>query len=343
MRLSIFPEVIRIGERRVGVGCPVFIIAEAGVAHFGNFDLALQLLALAQKAEADAFKLQVFDVDALIAARLPDWRERLRPRVLSFEQLSELKARCDAAGMVFLLTAHDESKLAWLEKLEVAAIKVGSGECGNIPFFKKLAALRKPVIVSTGMYGLTEVRETVTAFAEAGARDLALLHCTTAYPTPDAEVNLAAMERLRAEFSGPVGYSDHTEDDLAVLGAVARGAAIIEKHITILRDVPDAQDWKVSAGPGDFPQLVRQIRRMETLVGTGEKEPAASESAAMTWALKSIVAARDLPPGHSLADVDLAAKRPGDGISPRELPRLIGRRLRAAVKADEPITLENLE
>lgn len=313
------------------------------MAHFGDFELALQLFELAQKARADAFKLQVFDVDTLIASGLAEWRERLRSRTLTFEQLSELKNRCDAAGMLFLLTAHDESKLPWLEKLDVPAIKIGSGERGNVPFLQKLAALSKPVILSTGMYGMNDVREAVAALAKAGTRELALLHCTTAYPAPEAEVNLAAMDRLREEFSGPVGYSDHTEEDLAVLGAVARGASIIEKHITILRDVADAQDWKVSAGPEDFPQLVRRIRRMETLIGNGEKEPATSEKAAMTWALKSLVAARDLPAGHPLADVDLAAKRAGNGISPKELSRLLGRKLRIALAADAPIAWENLE
>lgn len=341
--MSLFPETIQIGNRRVGAGFPVFIIAEAGVAHFGKFELALQLLELAQNARADAFKLQVFDVETLISSRLADWRERLRPRTLTFEQLREIKRRCDAAGILFLLTAHDESKIPWLEQLDVAAIKVGSGERANIPFFKKLAALRKPVILSTGMYRLTDAREAVAAFAEAGARELALLHCTTAYPTPDAEVNLSAMDRLRAEFSGPVGYSDHTEDELAVLGAVARGASIIEKHITILRDVPNAQDWKVSAGPENFPALVRQIRRMEVLLGRGDKEVTASEEAAMKWALKSLVAARSLPAGHCLADVDLVAKRAGEGISPKEFPRLVGRKLRRALEADEPLSWEHLE
>ena len=171
---------------------------------------------------------------------------------------------------------------------------------------------------------------------------LALLHCVTSYPTPPAEVNLAAMDRLRAIHPGPVGYSDHTEDGLAVLAAAARGADIVEKHITILRDVPNAQDWRVSAGPENFAALVADIRRCASMVGHGRKEPAPCEAAALGWALKSLVAARDLPEGHRLAASDLAAKRPGDGVPPSRLPALVGRVLKRAVVADELVTEADL-
>src|SRR5207244_2049117 len=146
---------------------------------------------------------------------------------------------------------HDETRIPWLKELDVPAVKAGSGERNNPGFLKRLAALGRPMIVSTGMYREVDVSEDVEACAAGGCDRLALLHCVTSYPTPSNEVNLAAMDRLRAIFPGPVGYSDHTANGLAVLAAVARGARIVEKHITIRRDVPNAQDWKVSAGPED--------------------------------------------------------------------------------------------
>jgi sialic acid synthase SpsE len=150
------------------------------------------------------------------------------------------------------------------------------------------------------------------------------------------------MDRLRAIFPGPVGYSDHTPDGLAVLAAVARGAQIVEKHITILRDVPDAQDWKVSAGPENFAGLVADIRGVEALLGHGRKEPAPSEAESVHWAMKSLVAARDLLAGHVLAAEDLVAKRPGNGLGPALLDTVISRRLRRALSKDEQLAIEDL-
>jgi len=337
-----FHSFFQIGTRSVGEGYPVFIIAEAGVSHFGDVDLAKQLVELASKAGADAFKTQIFDVDALIANRATEWRDRLRPRNLRLDQAHELKQMCDRLGILFMATAHDETRVPWLRELNMPAVKVGSGERNNPGFLRRLAALGKPMIVSTGMYREPDVREAIEACAKGGCDRLALLHCVTSYPTPANEVNLSAMDRLRQMFPGPVGYSDHTADGLAVLAAVARGARIIEKHITILRDVPNAQDWKVSAGPETFAALVADIRRVEALIGHGRKEPAQCEESGLGWALKSLVAARDLPEGRVLTAEDLLAKRPGEGIPPSHLDRVLGRALKRSLAADEPLLMEHL-
>ena len=151
------------------------------------------------------------------------------------------------------------------------------------------------------------------------------------------------MDALRTLFPGPVGYSDHTPDHMALLAAVARGAEVVEKHITILRDVPEAQDWKVSAGPEDFPALVADIRRLETLLGHGRKEAAPSEAAGMAWALKSVVAADQLEAGRILGPGDLVAKRPGNGVPASRLEEFIGRRLRHTVAADSALSFEDIE
>lgn len=331
-----------IGQHLVGEGAPPFVIAEAGVSHFGDMDLALQLVDLASKAGASAFKTQFFDVEALIAKGANEWKNRLRPRNLTLNQARELKDECDRKGILFMSTAHDETRIPWLVELDVPAIKVGSGERNNPFFLKKLASLGKPMIISTGMYHEADVQEAIEACAAVGCRELALLHCITSYPTPADQINLATMDRLRKIFPGPVGYSDHTEDGAAILAAVARGAALVEKHITILREVPNAQDWKVSAGPENFSALVADIRRVASMIGSERKAPAACECEGLKWALKSLVAASDLPAGHRLSEADLLAKRPGEGIPPNQLNRIVGRRLVRSLMEDEPLSLHDI-
>jgi len=333
----------RVGAREVGDGAPVLIIAEAGVSHFGDMKLAFDLVDLAAESGADVFKTQFFDVEHLYAERAQEWRDRLRPRNLGLDQARELADRCRKRGIMFMSTAHDESRIPWLVELEVPAIKVGSGERNNPAFLEKLARMGRPMIVSTGMYDNDDVREALAACARGGCRDVALLHCVTSYPTPNNEVNLAAMERLREAFDGPVGYSDHTEGFLASYAAVARGAKVIEKHITILRDVPNAQDWKVSAGPENFKRFVGELRQVEAMIGDGKKGPAPCEMLAMKWALKSMVAARDLTAGHCLAPDDLVAKRPGDGVPPNQVDRLLGQVLVKPVRADAPVLLDDVK
>jgi N-acetylneuraminate synthase/N,N'-diacetyllegionaminate synthase len=340
MQVPDFNKTFQIGGRTVGPGAPVLFIAEAGVAHFGDMDMAYRLIDLAVDAGADVFKTQFFDVEAMIAASAQDWRDRLRPRNLSLEQFAELKAYCDKRGIAFMSTAHDATRIPWLAALDVPAIKVGSGERNNPAFLRQLAALGKPMIVSTGMYTQDDVVEALQAIGEAGCRDAALLHCVTAYPTPDVDVNLTAMERLSETFDGPVGFSDHTPDTLAVLAAVARGASVIEKHITIDRDIPNAQDWKVAAGPENLPQLIADIRRVEVMMGHGRKERAPSEEAGEAWALKSIVAAHDLAAGQVIGEDDLAYKRPGSGLSPNRVDEVLGRTLRRDIAADDFVTLD---
>lgn len=329
-----FKPTFKIDQKSVGQGAPVLVIAEAGVAHFGDMDLARQLVDLAIEAKADVFKTQFFDVDNLMAGQLFDWKDRLRPRNLTLDQAFELKKRCEDNGVVFMATAHDSSRLSWLKELDVPAIKIGSGERNNLPFIQSQAELGKPVILSTGMYREQDIKDTISAVQQVGCEELALLQCTTSYPTPAEHVNLSAMDSLSSMFEGPVGYSDHTIDGLAILASVAKGAKIVEKHITILRDIPNAQDWKVSSGPEDFPQLVSDIRRIETMLGSAELSLQESEIASEHWALKSIVAIGDFPAGHVLSEEDVIAKRPGDGISPDNVKKLLGKTLVKSIKKD---------
>jgi N-acetylneuraminate synthase/N,N'-diacetyllegionaminate synthase len=279
----------------------------------------------------------------MIAATAQDWRDRLRPRNLRLEQFAELMAYCEKRGLIFMSTAHDETRIPWLEELDVPAVKVGSGERNNPEFIAKLARLGKPMVISTGMYSSEDVVEALQAALEAGCDEVAILHCVTSYPTPDDDVNLAAMDVLGSFFDGPVGYSDHTPDTLAVLGAVAKGATVIEKHITIDRDIPNAQDWKVAAGPDNLEVLINDIRRLEVMRGHGEKIRAPSEKAGELWALKSIVAARHLSAGEVLSVDDFSFKRPGKGLAPNRINEVLGRKLRQDIEADEFVTLAAFE
>lgn len=339
----VFNPTFKVGDRMVGEGYPVLVIAEAGVSHFGDMGLALELVEMAAAAKADVFKTQFFDVEELYAKQASEWRDRLRPRNMTLDQARGVRQACRDKGLLFMSTAHDASRISWLTALEVPAIKVGSGERNNPAFLETLARLGRPMIVSTGMYNEADVHEALAACARGGCRDVVLLHCVTSYPAPENQINLSAMEALRAASGGPVGYSDHTEDFLAVYAAVGRGAKVIEKHITILRDVPNAQDWKVSASPDNFGKFVSDIRRVESMIGSGLKEPTASEVPAAKWALKSMVAVRDLPAGHRLSPADLVAKRPGDGVPPNQIDALLGGVLVRAIAADTQVLPSDIE
>jgi N-acetylneuraminate synthase/N,N'-diacetyllegionaminate synthase len=224
----------------------------------------------------------------------------------------------------------------------VPAFKIGSGERGNFQYLRTIASRGKPIVLSTGMYDGDDVRRTLEVLAEAGSREVALLHCVTSYPTPPEQVNLRAMDTLRRLFGGPVGYSDHTSDHLAVLAAVARGAKLIEKHISLDFNVPNAQDWKVSAGPHDLAKLIGDIRTVEASLGREEKAAQPCEQAATHWALKGLYSAVDLAAGDVLTAETIVAKRPAGGIPAAEFDRVVGRRVARSLRADQPIEWDAL-
>jgi N-acetylneuraminate synthase/N,N'-diacetyllegionaminate synthase len=341
--LGHFKESFQIGTRWIGGDAPVLIIAEAGVSHFGSLEKAIRLVDLAADAGADLFKTQAFATDRLISSRSPEWRDRLRSKEADFDFLAAMKARCDERDLPFICTGHDESVLPWLDELNVPAFKIGSGERGNVEFIRTIAERGKPVILSTGMYRREDVQDALEAVQAAGCDELAVLHCVTSYPTPPEQVNLRAMDVLREMFPGPVGYSDHTQGPLAVMAAVARRAQIIEKHISLDFDIPNAQDWKVSCGPDDFHDFVSGIRAVEGMLGKAEKCPQACETEALEWALKSLVATRELPAGTIIEAGMLTAKRPGGGLPPSRHRDVIGRRLKRRLVEDEALAEDDIE
>ncbi len=357
----------------------VFVIAEAGVNHNGRLDLALQLVDAAAQAGADAVKFQTFVPEALVAGRAAKARyqkettgdagsqlEMLRALMLSRADHHALVERCRSAGIEFLSTPFDRDSLAFLTgELGLPRIKLASGELTNGPLLWQAARSNLPVILSTGMGTLDEVRTALgvlalsvwlgylrdeppasgpaceQVLAGGAARQMlrdkvTLLHCTTEYPCPFEDVNLRAMDTLAAEFGLPVGYSDHTPGITVPVAAVARGACLIEKHLTLDRTLP-GPDHRASLEPDELRAMVAAIRQAEAAMGNGIKEPAPAEMENRPVARRSLVAARPIAAGEPFSDDNLTAKRPADGLSPMHYWSLLGRPSTRAYASDEPI------
>jgi N-acetylneuraminate synthase/N,N'-diacetyllegionaminate synthase len=345
---------IEIAGRAIGAGAPAFVVAEAGVNHNGDLDLALRLVDIAADAGADAVKFQTFSADALVSrgARKASYQEEttgvgegqrdmLRRLELGATAHARLQARAASRGLLFFSTPFDEGSADLLETLEVPVLKVPSGEVTNLPLLRHLAAKKRPIILSTGMATLAEVVDAVAAIRGGGDPPLAILHCLSAYPAPPSEVNLRAMDTLRARFGCPIGFSDHTLGIEIALAAVARGAAIIEKHMTSDNTLP-GPDHRASLEPGELTEMIRAIRRVESALGDGEKRPMPSELDTRDVARRSLVAVRIIARGERLDRAMLAIKRPGTGIPPAQLEQALGRAVRRELAVDEVIGWEDL-
>jgi len=345
---------VEIAGRSIGSGQPCFVIAEAGVNHNGDLDMAKRLIDIAAEAGVDAVKFQTFRAERLVTAGAPTARyqreatggessqlELLRRLELPDEAHAELQAACGLRHILFLSTPFDELSADDLQSLGLPAFKISSGDLTNVPFLAHVARMGRPVILSTGMATMDEVSAAVQAVEQTGNRQIVLLHCVSNYPTDPRDVNLRAMETMRRTFSYPVGFSDHTQGIEVALAAVALGAAMIEKHITIDRTLP-GPDHRASLEPGELTQMVKGIRLIEQALGHGAKRPAPAEAEIAAVARKSVVAARDITSGSLLTADMLAIRRPGTGLPPDMRERLIGRRVRKAIAAGTPITKDVL-
>lgn len=338
-----FPSHIEIAGRRIGSGEPCYIIAEGGVSHFGQMDKARQLIDMTVEAGADVYKTQHYHTDILVGPSAPDWRERLRSKEMPDAAISQMQAYCKRRSIPFLCTPHDEKALDFLDaELNIPAFKIGSGELENWPFLANIGRRGKPVILSTGMYEIAQIKDAINTLADSGCTQLAVLHCVTSYPAAPQLINLRVMDQIREFFPGPVGYSDHTEGTAVCLAAAALGADIIEKHITIDRDVPNAQDWKVSCDPTNFKSFVNDIRTIEKARGSGPKHLGEDERRSMQWARKSLTAAVDIPRGVQITAAMLIAQRPGTGISPAHNAEVVGLNAQRDIAAGEVLSADML-
>ncbi len=314
----------------------VLIIAEAGVNYNGRLDLAFRMVDEAKKAGADIVKFQT-GVPEKVMSRYAEKAEyqkvttgagesqldMVRKLMLKFEEFIPLKQYCEKAGIRFLSTPFDLSSAAFLEELGCDLWKIPSGEITNLPYLIQIAQTGKPIILSTGMSTLEEVGAALKVLKENGAGEVTLLHCTTEYPAPYQDVNLRAMNTLRETFGCRVGYSDHTPGIEIPVAAVAMGATVIEKHFTLDRNM-EGPDHKASLEPDELRAMVQAIRHVEKAMGTGIKEPSASEKKNMAIARKSIVALRDIRKGEVLSAENITTKRPGNGVSPMRWFEVLG-------------------
>lgn len=338
----------------------VFVIAEAGVNHNGRLDLALALCDAAKAAGADAVKFQTFRAEDVVTptAATADYQrtntgatsqfEMIRALELDLEAHARVAAHCAQIGIEFFSTPFSEPAVDELVALRVRRLKLPSGELTNRPLLEHAAATGLPLLVSTGMATLEEVHEALgwirARWAVAGFTtppSLTLLHCTSAYPAPADALNLRAITTLAQATGLPVGYSDHSHGMEAALAAVALGACVIEKHLTLDTALP-GPDHRASADPAAFARMVAGIRTVSAMLGDGVKRPQPIEADTRDVARRSIVVVRDLPAGHVLTADDLALRRPGTGLAPALLSALPGQRLRVALSAWTTLTPEVL-
>ena len=343
---------VEIAGRRIGAGQPCFVIAEAGVNHNGNIELAKNLIDVAKKSGADAVKFQTFRSDLVVSPEAPkaayqkdatgadqSQLDMVRQLELPFAAFEELARYAQSRGILFLSTPFDSDSIEFLDALGVAAFKVPSGEVTNIPYLRHVARKKRPMIISTGMATLSEVREAVDVVRLEGAHELVLLHCVSNYPAAPADVNLRAMHTMADAFGVPTGYSDHTLGTDIALAAVALGASVIEKHFTLDRAMP-GPDHRASLEPDELRAMVEGIRHVQSALGDGVKAPVAAELDTARVARRSLVAARALPAGTVIEESMVAVMRPGTGLPPRMLAEIVGRQLRCAVAAGGLFSLE---
>ncbi|MDD2798223.1 MAG: N-acetylneuraminate synthase [Bacteroidales bacterium] len=337
----------------MSISTKTYIIAEAGVNHNGDINMAKRLIEVAKAAGADAVKFQTFKTELLVSKNAPkaDYQkattdaeenqfDMIKKLELSVEDHAVLMDYCREIGIEFLSSPFDLESIDLLHEIGLPLFKIPSGEITNLPYLKKIAAFNKRVILSTGMSTLVELKEAVNLIVANGTdkNKITLLHCNTEYPTPYVDVNLKAMQTLKAAFNVEVGYSDHTQGIEVSIAAVALGATVIEKHFTLDKSLP-GPDQLASLDPQELKQMVDSIRHIEKALGNGVKEVSASENKNIAIARKSIVAAVDIKKGELFSEKNITVKRPGNGISPMKWESVLGEIAKRDFLADELIEL----
>lgn len=314
----------------------VYIIAEAGVNHNGSLDTALALAEKAREAGADCVKFQTFIAENTICRQAEkaayqkettggstSQLDMVKKLELPFEAFLTLKKHCGQIGITFLSTPFDLESIAFLNTLDMPFWKIPSGEVTNLPYLLAIAKTKKPVVMSTGMCELVEIQAAVDVLKSNGTPKITLLHCNTEYPTPYSDVNLRAMQTMREQFGLETGYSDHTPGIEIPIAAAAMGAAVIEKHFTLDRNM-EGPDHRASLEPEELKAMVSAVRHVEAALGDGVKTVSSSEGKNLPIARKSIVARRAIRRGELLTEKTIAVKRPGTGISPMRWFEVLG-------------------
>ena len=342
----------QINDRPIGPGRPVYVVAEISANHNHDFEKAVNIVKAAKEAGADAIKLQTYTADTItIDARQDHFRvgggtlwdgktlyDLYREAYTPWEWQPKLKRVANDLGMDLFASAFDATAVDFLEQMGVPAHKVASFELVDIPLIQKMAATGKPLILSTGMATAEEIEEAVAAARKAGAKQIALLKCTSSYPAKPEAMNLRTIPELMRRFEVPVGLSDHTMDVAAPVVAVALGACIIEKHLTLSRNTP-GPDSAFSLEPAEFKAMVHAVRTAEKALGEVHFGLGASEEKSRAFR-RSLFVTADVRQGEAFTDRNVRSIRPGHGLHTRHLPEVLGRRATRNIERGTPLSWE---
>jgi pseudaminic acid synthase len=348
-------ETIQIGSRLIGAGQPAYIMAELSANHKQSFDQAVRIVHAAKEAGVDAVKLQTYTADTITISSdrecfrikggtLWDGRtlyELYQEAFTPWEWQPKLKGLCDELGLDLFSSAFDPSAVDFLEKMGVPAHKIASPELVDVPLIQKMARTGKPLILSTGMATVEEIEEAITAARNAGATQIALLRCTSAYPASADEMNLRSIPDMVRRFGLPVGLSDHTPGIAVSVAAVSLGASLVEKHLTLSR-TDGGPDAAFSLEPPEFKALVDAVRSAEKALGIVQYGPTSNENKTRAYR-RSLFVVQDVKKGELFTAQNVRSIRPADGLHPRNLPEIVGRHAAVDIERGTPVTWELVE
>ena len=332
---------------KIGPGQPMFIIAEMGQNHNGDLSLAKKILLAAKKAGVDAVKLQTLTAEKLVSKKTPTYG-KLDPSLPKFQWLMYKQAELSQEdhkklfkyareiGIMLFSTPFDEENVDFLDSLEVPMFKVASGDLTHHPLLVHIGLKKKPMIISTGMTTLSEVKEAVRVVERTGNKQIILLHCTSSYPCKPEYVNLKSVQTLMKTFPYPVGLSDHTLDDVAAVVLAAMGGNVLEKHFTCDKKIKGIDHW-LSMDGKEMQELIRKVRSTETMLGVEKKMPNRAEVVTLQLARRSIISTQDIPKGTKITRDMISIRRPGTGILPKHIDRVIGKTAKSTIQAESPI------
>lgn len=333
---------MKIGKFKLNNKFKPYIIAEAGVAHFGSFKLAKKLVDLAKYSGAHAVKFQAFKTDEFINKKFKNWYKRYKTKEVSFNFLKKLKKYCEKKKIEFLCTPHSETAIDWLEKLNVPAYKIGSGDLGNFEFLKKIIKFNKPIIISTGMHSHKDLINLKKFLEKQKFKKFVILYCCTIYPASAKYINLNRIKLIKSIFKKNLfGYSDHSNNDLAIIGSVFLGASVIEKHIAVKFNDKNSQDWKVSFDKFKFLEMKNKIQNINELMEKNEKYISLKEVSQKTWAQKSIYLNKNKEKYEKISIDDLKFMRPGNGIHCSQLTKILGKKIKKKLNNNHKLKLDD--
>ena len=331
----------KINERVIGKGHPTFFIAEGGLNHNGDINIAKKLVDEAKNCGVDAIKFQTFKTESFVS-KSNQYFDVFKNAELSYNEFLELKSYSEKKEIIFFSAPFDLESASFLNEIDIPCFKIASSDLTNFPLIEHIAKMNKPIILSTGSATMDETEEAVNCCLKNGNNQLAILHCVANYPAKPEEVNLNVIQSMNSKFEFPIGYSDNGDSNLVDLVATSVGATIIEKHFTLDKKM-DGPDHSFSIEPSSLRDLILQIREVEAIRGNGLKYPTKWEIEGKVALRKSIVSNQDFKAGDEITENSISIKRPATGIAPKYFKEIIGKKLKNDLSNDTPIMWEDLD